>query len=124
MTTWVNSKKEDPDFKPLILGDGIVMLYDYVMMNGGRIGHNEGTWGNPQDACSRRVTCDDMENFCMHHSETCRMTDFGKKVITIDMPNQKPVFLCGYHSFEHALIDKFTARGEIILNGFTQHAHP
>ena len=123
MTSWTNSKKEDPDFKPLILKDGLVMMYDYVMMNGGRIIHNEGSWGN-EKVHQRRVTCDDMEIFCMYHNDTCRITDLGKKVITIDMPNESPFFLCSYHSFEHALVERFTTRGEIVINRLSDNAHP
>ena len=124
MTTWVNSMKEDPDFKPLILKSGLVMLYDHVMMNGGRIVHNEGTWGNPQDACSRRVTMDDMETFCIHNSKTCRIDDLGKKIITIDMPGQNPFFLCSYHTLEHSLTERFTLRGDRVVNNMTDNAHP
>ena len=50
--------KNDEDYKPMILKNGLVMLYDHVLMNGGHFVKNEGTWGNPKHAGSNRITCD------------------------------------------------------------------
>lgn len=124
MALWENSMKEEPDFKPLRLKNGLYMLYDHIMMNGGRIIHNEGTWGDGTCVDSRRVTKDDMERFCIHGDKNCRITDMGKKVVTIIMPNQKPFFLCGYHTLEHSLLERYTEQGYRVINREYDNAHP
>ena len=123
MVSWTNSMKEDPDYKPLILKNGLVMLYDHVMMNGGRFVHNEGSWGN-EEIHKRRITCDDMQNLCIHGDKNCRITDIGKKIVTVDMPDEKPFFFCAYHAMEHALVERFTQQGYRVQNPMTDFAHP
>ena len=90
---------------------GLFMLYDHVLRNDGKIIINRGTWGNKDQAGNKRITLDDMQMFCIHHDANCRIQDLGKKVITLIIPNEQPVFLCGYHYFVHALIDRFTDEG-------------
>ena len=121
--------KNDEDYKPMILKNGLVMQYDHVLMNGGHFVKNEGTWGNPKHAGSNRITCDDMQRFCTHNSKTCRITEFGKKVTTIIMKDSEKfegttTFLCAYHSFEHALLERFTQQGYRVLNNQWENAHP
>lgn len=95
------------------LKNGLFMLYDHVLRNNGKIVVNKGSWGKDQVG-KRRVTCDDMQRFCMYNNHNCRIMDLGKKIISLIIPNEKPIFLCSYHYFEHALIDRFTERGEMV----------
>lgn len=97
---------------------GLYMLYDHVLRNNGKIIINRGTWGRKEQAGNRRITCNDMQNYCLHHEKECRTTDIGKKIITLLIPNEKPIILCGFHYFIHGLVDRFTSEGDLAEDGW------
>ena len=101
--------------------DGTYMLLDHVIRNGGKQVTNEGSWGNYNK--TQKVTFNDMQSMCHHHSHECRSADLGKKVVSVIMPNEKPVFFCGFHYFMTALTMRFTKEGCAFDNTIL-NAHP
>lgn len=105
--------------KPILMKKSkCYMLYDHILRNGGKMVFNKGTWGNPKNADSSLITKDDMQTFCLHHDKNCRISDMGKSITTVILPNEKPIFFCTYHWMVHSITEFYTESGIIVEEGW------
>lgn len=104
------------------LKDGTLLFFDHCLNQGFSINDLD-NWDHERTETGKKkqISKDDMQRYCVFHSDQCRWHDVGKGLRFI-FGDGGSIILCKFHAFQTAF-KRYTKEGDEILN-FGRSWHP